>query len=238
MGAFVIDGPTLTREAIAASAAGGAVTVDVVYAEATARLDVVEAAHRHGIKVVAVAEGALSKVTSPVTAQSMCALAQMPESVDLAGLDGLVLVLDRVSDPGNAGTLVRVSEATDAAAVLFCGDGVDPWNPKSVRASAGSAFRVPIGIERDTVDALERLRSDGFRILAAGGGGVALDTLDLAGDIAVVLGNEAHGVSDAVRDAADEVVAIPMAGKVESLNVAMAGTVIAFESARQRRVGS
>src|SRR5690606_16314814 len=127
----------------------GAVEVEAVFAEPSASTDVIALAHEHGVLVVDVVDGALSKVTSPVTAQALCARATVPDPVDTSDLCGFVLVLDTVGDPGNAGTLVRVAEAAGVAAVLFCGDGVDPWNPKAVRASAGSVFRVPIGFDRD-----------------------------------------------------------------------------------------
>lgn len=236
-GRFVIDGPTLVAEAIDARAGGGPVEVEAVFAEPGAGVDVVDAARANGIEVVDVVDGAISKVTSPVTAQAVCARAVIPASATVAGLAGLVLVLDAVADPGNAGTLVRVAEAAGASAVLFCGDGVDPWNPKAVRASAGSVFRVPVGFDLDGASTVRDLGSQGIRVMvAAGDGAVHIDDADLTGNVAVVVGNEAHGVSAEVRAVADHGIAVPMAGRVESLNVAMAGAVIAFESARQRRL--
>lgn len=223
-------------EAIRAAAEGGPSPVGVVYAEPAADGAVLELARNADIDVVAVQAGALSKVTSPVTAQAICARAALPGPVDVGRLSGLVLVLVEVADPGNAGTLIRVAEAAGASAVLCLGDGVDPWNPKAVRAAAGSLFRLPVGTMTDVAGALQALRDTGMRLVAtAGEAAESLDTVDLRGDIGILLGNEAHGLAPEARMLADLAVAIPMAGRVESLNVAMAGTVVAFEAARQRR---
>lgn len=230
-GQFVIDGPTLVGEALDA----GARLVEV-YAEPGAPDHVLDAARTAGVPVREVAAGALAKATSPVTPQPVAALARLPDAPGDSVLRGLVLVLVGVGDPGNAGTLVRVAEASGASAVVSCADAVDLWNPKSVRASAGSIFRVPVVVAGDAHDALSRLRAAGMTVVATAlHGSVALDAVDLRRPVAVLLGNEAHGLDDAVVAAADVAVRIPMAGRVESLNVAMTGTVVAFEAARQRR---
>lgn len=229
----MVDGPTLVAEALASGAA-----VLEVYAEPDAPADVLDEARRAGVAVVAVAEGALAKVTSPVSPQPVAALVELPTAPDtpLGALRGLVLVLVGVGDPGNAGTLVRVSEAAGVSAVVSCADGVDPWNPKCVRASAGSIFRVPVHRAGEPLAVVEQLRTGGVRVIACDlGGAAAPEQFDLRGDVAILLGNEAHGLASEVAAAADAVVTIPMAGRVESLNVAMSGTVLAFEAARQRR---
>jgi len=232
-GRFVIDGPTLVGEALAAG-----VEVVEVYAEPGAPDEVVDAARRAGVPVRSVAEGALAKATSPVTPQPAAALAALPAAPGDDVLRGLVLVLVGVADPGNAGTLLRVAEAAGASAVVSCADGVDLWNPKSVRASAGSLFRVPVVLEGTAHDALRRLRDAGMTTVATSLDAASdLDDVDLRGDVAVLLGNEAHGLPADVVAGADLALRIPMAGRVESLNVAMTGTVVAFEAARQRRGG-
>lgn len=233
-GQFVIDGPTLVAEAIDAG-----VDVVEVYAEPGAPSDVVSAARAAGIPVRDVEPGALAKVTSPVTPQPLAALAGLPAAPDDTVLGGLVLVLVGVADPGNAGTLLRVAEAAGASAVVSCADAVDLWNPKCVRAAAGALFRVPVLPGGDADDAVTRLRAAGMTVLATTlDDATDLDQVDLTGAVAVLLGNEAHGLPDDVVATADVAVRIPMAGRVESLNVAMTGTVIAFEAARQRRMGA
>jgi TrmH family RNA methyltransferase len=120
---------------------------------------------------------------------------------------------------------------------VLCGPAsVDPHNPKVVRAAAGALFRRPVAVEVDVHDVLDECRARGIRTLAtAADGDAAYDDLDLTDPVAVVLGSEAHGLSAPVLDAVDATVRIPMLGTVESLNVAIAGAVVAFEAARQRR---
>jgi TrmH family RNA methyltransferase len=208
-----------------------------VYAEPGAPADVVDAARAAGVPVRAVAAGVLGKVTSPVTPQPMAALAALPDPPGDEVLRGLVLALVAVADPGNAGTLLRVAEAAGATALVSCADAVDLWNPKAVRASAGSIFRVPVLVEDSAHDAVGRLRAAGMTTLATTLDGADVYGVDLRGDVAVLLGNEAHGLPPELVEQADLAVRIPMAGRVESLNVAMTGTVVAFEAARQRQAG-
>ncbi|WP_436796160.1 TrmH family RNA methyltransferase [Actinospongicola halichondriae] len=231
-GEFVVDGPTLVAEALASD-----VDVSAVYVEPDAPVDVMAAAEAAGVPVRAVASGALAKVTSPVSPQLVAALATIPPEPGTEVLTGLVLVLVGVGDPGNAGTIVRFAEAAGASAVVSCADAVDPWNPKCVRASAGSLFRMPM-LDAGSVDeCVALLRGSGMTLISCDAGArAAYDDTDLTGDVAVLLGNEAHGLIDGADDAADVVVSIPMQGAVESLNVAMTGAIVAFESARQRRV--
>jgi RNA methyltransferase, TrmH family len=144
-----------------------------------------------------------------------------------------------VADPGNAGTLVRAGEAAGASAVLFCGASVDPCNPKCVRASAGSLFHLPVCSGGEAGAVLEDLRDAGVR--RAGTvvrGGRPYDDVDLTGPVAIVLGSEAHGLPSALDALLDDRLTIPMAGRSDSLNVAMAGSILCFEALRQRRAGA
>ena len=141
-----------------------------------------------------------------------------------------------LADPGNAGTLLRSAEAAGAGAVVFCDASVDPYGPKCVRASAGSVLRLEVVREADSDAALGACAHHGLTTVATVvRGGTPYDASDLRRPVALVLGNEAHGLPSTVASRVDETVTIPMAGRAESLNVAMAGTVICFESLRQRR---
>jgi TrmH family RNA methyltransferase len=176
-----------------------------------------------------------------VTPQGVAVIARRPEvavdaAVAAAAAGSLTLVLVDVGDPGNAGTLLRAAEAAGAAAVLFCGSSVDPCNPKCVRASAGALFHVPVSAGGEAVAVVEQLSAAGVRTAAAVvRDGTPYDDADLTGPVAVVLGSEAHGLSDDLLARVDLRLTIPMAGRSESINVAMAGSVLCFESLRQRR---
>ncbi len=148
---------------------------------------------------------------------------------------GCVLVLAGVSDPGNVGTLVRAAEASGAVGVVVGPGTADVFSPKVVRASAGSIFGVPIAVVDDVVAALAELAAgDRRRYGTVAAGGTPYTDGDLAGPIALVLGNEAHGLPADVERALDGLLTIPMAGSAESLNVAMAGSVLLFEAKRRR----
>ena len=153
--------------------------------------------------------------------------------------DDWLMVLCEVGDPGNMGTLVRSAEAAGASGVVVVGSAVDPWSPKVVRASAGAVFHVPIW----AIDSLDVLGEHGVRMI----GTTSHDSLgvshpesmydaDFGGLMGIVLGNEAHGIS---ADApVDSWVTIEHLGRAESLNVAMAGTVVAMHVAHLRSEGS
>ena len=169
-----------------------------------------------------VGEGVLAKVGSVVAPQGVMATARIPELAPLTNTD-FVVELAGVADPGNAGTIVRSAVAAGAQAVVFRPGSVDPWNPKTVRASAGALFRVPLSVPAPVG---ERVGTDPHR-------GDPCDQVDLTGPLTLVVGNESHGLEQTA--AADRWVSIPMAAGVESLNVASAAAILCFEIARQRR---
>ncbi len=166
---------------------------------------------------------ASTEAPQPVLAVVRQRVAAMPADAHF------VVVADRIADPGNGGTIVRSAEAAGAQAVVFTPGSVDPFNPKVVRATAGSLFRVPL-----VLATLHDVRAAGLALWATSSHhGADYTTVDFRGRVAIVMGNEAHGVED---DAAvDGWLTIPHAGAAESLNVAMATTVLVFEVARQRR---
>ena len=182
-------------------------------------------------------EGVLERIGDTVTPQPVLAVASMA----LADLDDLgayrpVLVAVTVRDPGNAGTLLRSAEAAGTAGVVFCGNSVDPYAPKVVRSSGGAVFGIPVVEEDDPVKVLDALGRQGRRRLAAvATGGEHLERVDLTGSVAIVIGNEAAGLPPDLASHLDGNVTIPVDPPAESLNVGMAGTVLAFEAARQRR---
>ncbi len=144
------------------------------------------------------------------------------------------MFLDAVSDPGNLGTILRSAEAMGASGVVLGGGTVDPFNPKVVRASAGALFHVPV-VEGASLDEVKAL---GYRVLATSSheqaGSQNLHEADLSGAVCVVLGSEAHGVSAEHSSSVDGWIRIDHAGRAESLNVAMAATIISYEMARAR----
>ena len=189
------------------------------------------------IPVEELKEGVLERIGDTVTPQPVLAVVSMPQAgLDDVAADGLVLVAVTVRDPGNAGTLLRSAEAAGVAGVLFSGNSVDPYAPKVVRSSGGAVFGIPVVEANDPVKVLDALGRGGRRRLAAvAAGGEHLERADLTGPVAIVLGNEASGLPADLAAHLDGRVTIPVEPPAESLNVGMAGTVLAFEAARQRR---
>lgn len=229
----MIEGPTLVLEALAAG-----IGLDHVLVEPGAPGEVVAAVVAGGVDCFEVPHGTLAGALDLVAPQPVVAVAELPAPAPLPepGRSGtLVLVLDAIGDPGNAGTLLRTAEAAGAEAVVVGAGSVDPWAPKVVRAAAGSTFRLPVHEAADLPGAVDRLRAAGARCIASAVAGTPYDELDLTGPVALVVSNEAHGLSAELAGRVDAVASIPMAGQVESLNAAVAGAVLAFEAARQRR---
>jgi TrmH family RNA methyltransferase len=193
---------------------------------------------------------------APVTLVDDRALASLSDSVTPAGLVAVCHVLDvdlleltsdggspivvcaDVRDPGNAGTIIRTADAVGAAGVVLAGNSVDPYNEKTVRATAGSLFHVGLSIDSDTAGVVAHLQLAGYRVLAADGGGEA-DLFDagdlLTGKVAWLFGNEAWGLPAELAALADHRVAIPILGRAESLNLATAAAVCLYASARAQR---
>ena len=197
-------------------------------------------AEQAGVEVTVVSEDVMHKLTSTVTPQGLVGVAPFVD-VDLGTLqgEGCATVLHEVRDPGNAGTVLRSADAAGAGAVIFTATSVDVYNPKTVRASAGSVFHLPVVKGATAEEAAATLHERGFRILAmAADGEIDLYRAGLdSGPVAFVFGNEARGLPREVRALADVSVRVPIAGKAESLNLAAAATVCLFEWARQRSRG-
>jgi RNA methyltransferase, TrmH family len=236
-GRFVIDGPRLVTEALAAGVVLHEVFVPVGAVDDPLVVALLAALDRARIPVDLVPTEAFAGLSSTESPQPALAVATPPRHELAAVLDtDALLVLVDVADPGNAGTLVRVAEAAGLGGVVACGQAVDWWNPKVVRAAAGSLFRVPVATADDTGAVLDALRARGIATLATVvDDAVPYTDVDWCAPVAVVLGSEAHGLAPEVVARATGRIHIPMLGSVESLNVAMAGAVCAFELARRRR---
>lgn len=173
----------------------------------------------------------LSDLANP---QGILAVLPMSDLADRTVDNSLILIADRLRDPGNLGTLLRTAAGAGATEVRLSAETVDPFNPKTVRAGMGAHWRVPIRPLPATADAIRSLAP--VIVVAAADAPISYDQLDLAGPIAVIIGSEAHGVSPELAALATDAVSIPLAAGVESLNAATAGAVILFEAARQRRI--
>jgi len=191
-------------------------------------------------QVTLVDDRALASLSDAVTPAGLVAVVRHFDAAldDVTDQVGPTVICADVRDPGNAGTIIRTADAAGARAVVFAGDSVDPYNPKTVRASVGSLFQVPFAIERDPVAAVRAVQAAGLTVLAADGGGEvdlfeADDILDRP--TAWLFGNEAWGLTSELADLADHRVRIPIYGRAESLNLATAAAVCLYATARRQR---
>jgi TrmH family RNA methyltransferase len=238
-GTFLVEGPQAIREALAA----GVVTTLFHTEAAGARHPELLATGLTGVTASALTERALAGLTETTHPQGLvaiCSTVDRPLDEALAGTPRLVTVLADVRDPGNAGTVLRCSDAAGADAVILAGDAVDPYNGKCVRASAGSLFHLPVVRRVGPAAAVAAVRERGLHVLAADGAGEAdldelIDAGELAGPTGWLFGNEAWGLPDEVAALADRRVRIPIYGSAESLNLAAAAAVCLYASARAQR---
>ena len=178
---------------------------------------------------------ALSGAVNPQGLVAVCRYVDRPLDAVLGG--ELVVLCADVRDPGNAGTIIRTADAAGASAVVLAGDSVDAYNDKTVRASVGSVFHVPLAVTGDPTAAVRTLQAAGYRVLAADGAG-EVDLFGaaglLAGPVAWLFGNEAWGLPAELAAAADARVSIPIFGRAESLNLSTAAAVCLYASAQVR----
>lgn len=233
--ALLVEGPVLVSTALDAGVEISELYVDEAALAAPAITALVQRLDETA-DVWLLPPGVLDRVGDAATSQGVAAVAVWDDGAwPTPDRVPFVLVLADVADPGNAGTLIRTAVAAGAGSVV-CAGGVDPTSPKVVRSSAGALFSVDVVRAGSVADAVTRLSDAGYLTVGTVVDGAdAYDTVDLTGPVAVVLGNEAHGLAADVASELGRLVTIPMAGPTESLNVAMAGTVVCFEVLRQRR---
>jgi RNA methyltransferase, TrmH family len=200
----------------------------------------VERARAGGVAATHVSDDVMARLAGTITPQGFVGVAEFLDVPfdDLPDEPAGVALLHEVRDPGNAGTVLRSADAVGADAVVFSSSSVDVYNAKTVRASAGSLFHLPVVRGSDTASAIAALRTRGMRILAMDADGEGdLYEEDLSDPVAFVFGNEAWGLPKEIAALADATVRVPITGRAESLNLAAAATVCLFEWERQRREG-
>lgn len=233
-GLFLAEGQQAVREALAEQ---GRVRELFVTAEAADRHpELVEAALAQRVQLAQVSQRDLGTLTDTVSPQGLIAVCRMLD-VDLdqalSGDPQLIVLCASVRDPGNAGTVIRCADAFGADAVILSAESVEVYNPKTVRASAGSVFHLPIVVNVPLEQTIAECKARGLQVLAADGAGtVDLDELAKSGELAKptvwLMGNEAWGLPPEHAALADRVVRVPISGRAESLNLSTAAAVILY----------
>jgi len=240
LGAYLIEGPNLVREALQQG-----VRIQFIFTGAGALnqqqeiQDILSLAEDSDSAVCVLSEDCFAKIATSQTPQPIMAVAEKRtwQMRDVFSPGGNVLVLDRIQDPGNLGTLLRTAEATGFAGALIVKGGADPYGPKAVRAGAGCVFRFPLLLCESPAEALDILAEQRKTVWTADMEGMPCYDADLAQNVAIVIGNEGNG-ADALFKENSGRVTVPMAGQTESLNAGIAAAILMYESLRQRAARS
>lgn len=234
-GLFAVEGPNLVAEALRAG-----LGVESIFIGGNDAATGFQSEHDLAdLNVFLVPGDSLKSFLATETPQPVAALVKPPSwtwahILGTGKVDSLILVLAGLQDPGNLGTIIRSAEAFGASGLVCLPGTVNAWNPKAVRASAGSMFRVPV-LTASEQEALTNLREAGVRLLTTTAlGAEPADLADLAGPVALLIGNEGNGVPADLAATADGAIMIPCPGAVESLNAAVAASVLLYEASRQR----
>lgn len=233
-GLYLAEGLRTAEEAVAYKAVE---TLFYVATDDERTMRLLEDAAAQNIKLVCVSENVMKKIADTETPQGIIAVCKMrqPKLENLLASGKMLLVLDRVGDPGNIGTMLRTADAAGIGGLVLLKGCADIYAPKTVRSSMGSLFHIPVlsGVsEQEFVSAAKKAGYD--LLVTCLDGADNLYKADLSGRIAFVMGNEAGGVSESLLEQADKRVYIPMAGRAESLNVAMAAGIVMFEALRRK----
>ena len=232
-GLYLAEGLRTAEEAVAYKAVE---TLFYVATDDDRTMRLLEDAAMQNIKLVCVNENVMKKIADTETPQGIIAVCKMrqPKLENLLASGKMLLVLDRVGDPGNIGTMLRTADAAGIGGLVLLKGCADIYAPKTVRSSMGSLFHIPVlsGVsEQEFVSAAKKAGYD--LLVTCLDGADNIYKADLSGRIAFVMGNEAGGVSETLLEKADKRVYIPMAGRAESLNVAMAAGIVMFEALRR-----
>ncbi|MBR3436231.1 MAG: RNA methyltransferase [Lachnospiraceae bacterium] len=234
-GIFVVEGIRMCREA-PLERVERAVMTEAFY---KAHRELAERIGQASGKLILTDEDEFRRISDTRTPQGVLMAVRMDvknEDEVLKDPEGVYLFLERIQDPGNLGTMLRTAEAARAAGILMSPDCCDIYNPKAVRSTMGSVFRVPHAVSSDLREAAEKLKRKGGRVYAAHlRGAVDYTDPDYRTMCAFLIGNEAEGLTEELASVSDQRIRIPMGGQVESLNASLAAAVLMYEADRQRR---
>lgn len=232
---FVVEGRKMVLEVLRDAPQ----VITEVYVTEEYLSDPGQKAAMEGVSYEIVTDGVMKAMAETLEPQGILALVRMPE-YDREMLwkkeNGLWIALENLRDPGNLGTILRTAEAAGVTGVILSAESVDIYNPKVIRSTMGAIFRVPHFYLSDFTAELEKMKNDGATLYAAHlAGTMFYDEPDYCGRSVILIGNEANGLSDEASACANCLVKIPMEGKAESLNAAVAAALMMYEGYRARR---
>ena len=234
-GKFLIEGVHLCREALLANVNLEFLLYTQVGFQTEEVKGVVAEAQKRGISNLRVSPSVLKSLADTVTPQGLLAVVRRGVPTTSLARGKVLLLLDRVQDPGNVGTIIRTADAVGVDGVILGRESADPFSPKVLRSTMGSIFHLPIQVGVEPQRVVAELKKKGFRIFIAEPRAKRAHTqIRYPRRFLLVVGNEARGVRASLRPLADELIRVPIRGRAESLNVSMAAGVILYEALRQR----
>lgn len=234
-GKFLIEGVHLCWEALRSGASLELLLYTQDAFAVSEIKEVISEAQKRGVSNLRVTTAVLKSLADTVTPQGVLAVAHRPVTSIPLGRAKVLLLLDKVRDPGNVGTIIRTADATGADGVILARETADPYSPKVLRSTMGSIFHLPIQVDAEPHSLVADLKKRGFRIFIAEPRAKRSYTqIKYSRRFLLAVGNEARGVRKSLRPLADELIRVPIRGRAESLNVSMATGIILYEALRQR----
>lgn len=235
---FFAEGEELTHRAFDYGGRAKCVVLTEKWASTDAAREIVECAGKAGVEVYSATEGLLSKILdAKPTPECVAIVERKITKLDkiFAGKCPLVLMVEKCENADNLGMLLRSTDAAGVSGVVLTANTTDPFGRKVVRGSRGAVFTVPICIHHDPTRVIEEARLAGLRVIATSANAdTPYTAIDYTKPTMIVIGNEHMGISNDVRELADAIVRIPMLGRINSLNIAVAASMIMYEAVRQR----
>lgn len=236
-GLFYIEGLRIVEEAVQEKANITGIFISEGFADTHAGSPLMRSMETLECKQYLIPDKLFAELADTETPQGILAVIGIREShlEECLSEENLLVMLESVRDPGNMGTIIRTADAAGFTGIIVSKDCVDVYNPKVLRSTMGSIFHVPIYRSGNFPETIREIKARGIKVYAAHlEGKCSMYDADLAVDSAVIIGNEANGISREVAALADRLVKIPMAGKAESLNASIAAGVLMYEALRQR----
>ncbi|WP_324824646.1 RNA methyltransferase [Sinanaerobacter sp. ZZT-01] len=240
---YMIEGPNLIREALENRAELLRIFVRIDEEKRSPELEgLLNEIQRQGIDIYFLSRKLFEKLGETITPQGILGVVKKPNYTEedffhplSCQANGNMLVLDRLQDPGNLGTILRTADAAGFQGVILCKGTGDVFAPKVVRSAAGALFRLPLFFTNSAEETISYLHKYEKRILAATmQNSQVYYKVNLCGNIGLIIGNEGNGICQELIDAADETICIPMMKSTESLNAAVAAGILIYETVRQR----
>ena len=236
-GMFFIEGIRFVEEALKEDISIDKVLVSESLSDVNGGKEILEKVNARGCEVFLLPHKLFMEVSDTTNPQGILAVLQEQKYKieDIHDNRNFFIILEGIQDPGNMGTIIRTADAVGATGVVLSKGCVDIYNPKVLRSTMGSVFHVPICFSENIFETLKDMKSRGIKVCASHlEGNCDYFDMDISDNIAVVIGNEANGISRQMKDYADILVKIPMVGKAESLNASVAAGILMYEVLRKK----